>query len=167
MSLQERIEAARAVAERRLARECAKSDDWGHNKEPLMATEPENIVAEKVAARLFEDEALKHCAFDTHAAVAIASIVHMVLTANRGRKGAVKVGGQTVGEARDAIEAVLTEFVLEPRVGLSVLNHGSHLVHVLGRVVRHGACRSGACHRHKSLGPSLYRHHRDALAVFQ
>ena len=65
-----------------------------------MATEPENIVAEKVAARVFGDEALAHCAFDTNAAVAIASIVHMVLKTNRGRKGLTKVGDQVLPVAR-------------------------------------------------------------------
>ena len=65
-------------------------------REHQMATEPENIVAEKVAARVFGDEALKHCAFDAQAAVAIASIVQMVLRANRSRLGVVMHQGPAV-----------------------------------------------------------------------
>ncbi len=56
-----------------------------------MATVPESVQAEKVAAKVFGDEALKHCQFDTEAAVAIASIVQMVLKANRQRLGMTHV----------------------------------------------------------------------------
>ena len=52
--------------------------------------------------------------------------------------GNIAVAGKTIEEARLAIEAALSEYVQEPSVGISVIEHGAHQVYVLGEVGRPG-----------------------------
>lgn len=52
--------------------------------------------------------------------------------------GAVAVAGLSLEDASSAIEAALSEYVVEPRVGLTLLERGAHGVHVLGRVGKPG-----------------------------
>jgi protein involved in polysaccharide export with SLBB domain len=53
--------------------------------------------------------------------------------------GAVKVAGLSTREAREAIAAAHTRFVVDPRVDLSVVTHGARRVYVYGEVTRPGA----------------------------
>jgi len=52
--------------------------------------------------------------------------------------GAVHVAGLSIEEAAAAIEAAVAEYVNEPRVGLTLIEARTHLVHVLGRVGKPG-----------------------------
>ena len=53
--------------------------------------------------------------------------------------GAVPVGGKTLEQAKETLEAALAEYVREPAVGLSVIEYGARRVYVLGEVARPGA----------------------------
>ena len=53
--------------------------------------------------------------------------------------GPVFVAGLTVGEARESITSAHAEFVLEPRVEVSVVEHGARRFYVFGQVGTSGA----------------------------
>jgi len=53
--------------------------------------------------------------------------------------GAVQVAGLSMSQAREAVAAAYTRFVVEPRVDLSVVTHGARRVYVYGEVTRPGA----------------------------
>ena len=58
-----------------------------------MATKSDDLMAEEITAQVFSHEALKHCKWDSNAAVGVSAILRMVLKANVHRKGAATVGG--------------------------------------------------------------------------
>lgn len=53
--------------------------------------------------------------------------------------GAVQVSGLSTSEAREAVAAAYTRFIVEPRVDLSVVTHGARRIYVYGEVTRPGA----------------------------
>lgn len=53
--------------------------------------------------------------------------------------GSVTIAGRTLEEARAAIEEALGRYVVDPDVGLTVIEHGAHRVYALGHVRSPGA----------------------------
>lgn len=53
--------------------------------------------------------------------------------------GAVRVAGMSAREAREAVAAAYAQFVVEPRVELSIVTHGARRFYALGEFTRSGA----------------------------
>ena len=53
--------------------------------------------------------------------------------------GAVQVAGLSTAQAREAVTAAYTRFVVDPRIDLSVVTHGARRIYVYGEVARPGA----------------------------